>query len=150
MTQEIDRHIYFMLLFPMNTIQLTDVAPKLTLKQVAIISLMEHGFRDVDIVERFKVSRSYIQKIKRQLGINSNFDLTNLEPLAYKAIEHLVQGKPFGDIKVVKASTALAAAKEILKRTQPKIDVSVKETFHFSEIPKEFRGRATYKPLEIA
>lgn len=45
-----------------KSLQQTDVTPKLTLKQVAIISLIEQGLRDIDIVEQYNVSRSYIQK----------------------------------------------------------------------------------------
>lgn len=116
---------------------------RITPNQIAVKVLIEQGFSDSEIAEQLTLSRMYVNTIRRNLQTNTNrYDLSRLEPQAVKSLKKLIKAEPFGSMDRVKCSTALAAAKEVLDRTQPKINVSVSESYQFASIPERFQGPA--------
>lgn len=58
---------------------------------------------------------------KMERAVSKRYDLTSKKylKLASKAIQNILKGQPWGEIKQIKDSTALAAASEIYGRAQP-------------------------------
>jgi len=80
-----------------------------------------------EICETLGITSKYGYKlsssVKKAGEIVSKFSLSSdkMQSKAHKAIDKLMQGKPFGTIDKVKDSTALAAASMVYDRTDPVI-----------------------------
>ena len=85
--------------------------------------LRSQGYNNNDACKVLKITPTYGSMIKKNL---KKFDLRDekLVRKAHKAINLLVQGKTFNDIKHVKDSTTLAAANMIYDRYQPKVTIN--------------------------
>jgi hypothetical protein len=125
----------------------------LTPIQTSAILLIEKGFSDSEISNKLSTTASYVHKIRVKMKDEvtaDRYNVKNIEPDAHRAIKKLVNGEGFGTIEKVRCSTAFAAAKEILARTQPVIQVTMTENFNFSEIPEELKRKGIYNTIDIS
>ena len=94
-------------------------------KQQAYKILREQGIKPSIAAKSVGYDPSYgctLDKRLKKFNIKGNAKLLKS---ANSALKHLVNGERFGDIKEIKDSTVLAAAKEIYDRHEPVIKQSV-------------------------
>ena len=102
-------------------------APKLLPKAKAYQALKSEGLNNKEICEILGTTELYGYKLASQVNksvaISGKYSLSSdkMQKKAHKAIDKLMQGKPFGTIDKVKDSTALAAASMVYDRTDPVI-----------------------------
>jgi hypothetical protein len=97
--------------------------PKLTERQLAYALLTQNGMAPRDAEKALGYAHKSAYNFTKAIA---KYDLTDskMVSVAHKTIKKLMQGKTFGEIKEVKDSTALAAAKEVYDRESPKISVN--------------------------
>ena len=90
---------------------------RITPNIVAIKALAEQGLKPQEIARMLGLSDTYCYKIAQEAKKD---EFQALRPTALRTVKSLIKGEPVGKIKQVKCSTALAASKEVLDRTDPK------------------------------
>ena len=92
--------------------------PKLSEKQTGYILLRKQGMSIADAAKATGYNQTYAYRLEKKVN---SYDLTDDFWLseATKALKKIITGKTFGDIKEIKASTSLEAAKMVFDRHQP-------------------------------
>lgn len=87
----------------------------------AIMMLFDNGASAKSIAKSLKLS---LTQVYRVIEKGKKYDLADLpmQKKAMRTFSKCMDGKPWGQIKTVKASDAIAAAKEVSDRSQPKIN----------------------------
>ena len=102
-------------------------AAELSIKGKAYAAMRSEGLKNKEICHHLGISEDYGYKLSslnnKLSAANSKYSLSSdkMQSKAHKAIDKLMQGKPFGTIDKVKDSTALAAASMVYDRTDPVI-----------------------------
>ena len=103
-----------------------------TANQIAIRALAEQGLKPVEIAKQLGLSDAYVYTVTGRAKKN---EFEQLKPKALKSLEKLIRGEPVGTAGTVKCSTILAASREVLDRTDPKLSVTVTEDHQFFYFP---------------
>ncbi|HHT9135171.1 MAG TPA: hypothetical protein ACFYD2_09730, partial [Candidatus Avalokitesvara rifleensis] len=92
--------------------------PKLSEKQIGYLALRKQGMSIAEASRTVGYNENYGYELEKKL---KSYDLTDDFWLskASKVLKNVMDGKPFGEIKDIKASTAVEAAKMIFDRHQP-------------------------------
>lgn len=114
-------------------------------KAIIIQALNKEGFNDNQASKLLAVSRARVSQInkKARSGV-----LTPLVHKAKKSIGLLVEGKAVGDMKDIKGSDVIAAAKMVMDRAEPivsKVESTNTSTFVYGQISDGDREK--YKKL---
>ena len=103
-----------------------------TPRKVAIRAMLDSGVPPKTIAEQLGCSDTYVYDIAKT-GKKNCFE--ELKPQALKSLEKLIRGEPVGTAETVKCSTILAASREVLDRTDPKVSIAVTEDHQFFHFP---------------
>lgn len=103
-------------------------------KAIIIQALNKDGYNDNQASKLINVSRARVSQVnkKARSGV-----LTPLVHKAKKSIGLLVEGKTVGDMKDIKGSDVIAAAKMVMDRAEPiisKVESSNTNTFVYGQI----------------
>jgi predicted XRE-type DNA-binding protein len=114
-------------------------------EKAAIIqqALQAQGFRDADIARLMQVSRA------RVCDVNKKVQAGTLNPLvskAKKAVKQLLEGQKVGDMREVRGSDVLTAAKMVLDRVDP-VTQKVESTHHTYNHELNETDREKYKKV---
>ena len=94
---------------------------KVTERQLAYRILREQGLTIKDAAKSIGYHPKYAYRIDNHV-VKSSLVNNKMVSIAHKAIKNCMKGKPWGEISEIKDSTALAAAKEVMDRSEPKIN----------------------------
>ena len=115
-----------------------EVLPPLSLKEQTLALLKREGITLKEASKALGISEGYTRQLSAKLN---KYDLTSKKSVksAHNAVQKLVNGEKFGDIKDIKDSTVLSAAKMIFDRAQPIVQrserVDVKVSFIQESVP---------------
>lgn len=87
-------------------------------KALVLEALHKAGFNSYQASQLMNVSRQHVSTIEKKLKKGT---LNPLVHRAKKAVKSILEGKPIGDVREVKASDVLTAAKMVLDRSDPVI-----------------------------
>lgn len=103
------------------------------------VALRKEGFIDADIAKLMNVSRN------RVCNVNKKIKTGTLNPLvakAKKAVKSILEGHGIGDMREVKGSDVLTAAKMVLDRSDPIVQKSENTNISYKyELKDEDRDR---------
>jgi len=85
-------------------------------KALVLEALHKAGFNSYQASQLMNVSRQHVSTIEKKIKKGT---LNPLVHRAKKAVKSILEGKPIGDVREVKASDVLTAAKMVLDRSDP-------------------------------
>jgi hypothetical protein len=85
-------------------------------KALVLEALQKAGFSDYQAAQLMNVSRQHVSQVNKKIKKGT---LNPLVTKAKKAVKSILEGKPIGDVRDVKASDVLTAAKMVLDRSDP-------------------------------
>jgi hypothetical protein len=85
-------------------------------KALILEALQKAGFSDYQAAQLMNVSRQHVSQVSKKVKKGT---LNPLVTKAKKAVKSILEGKPIGDVRDVKASDVLTAAKMVLDRSDP-------------------------------
>ena len=112
---------------PVSTKRIDDTM----IKHTAFSLLRQNGLNTEAAAKAMNYSKKYGYQLNdkvKKLDVADN----KMVSLAHKTVKRLLKGETWGSITEVKDSTALAAAKEVLDRSQPKINMNQNINIDFS------------------
>jgi predicted XRE-type DNA-binding protein len=114
-------------------------------EKAAIIqqALQKEGFRDAEIARLMSVSRTRVHNVNKKIESGV---LNPLVTKAKKAVKSLLDGKLVGEMREVRGSDVLTAAKMVLDRADP-ITQKVESTHHTFNHELKETDRDRYKKL---
>jgi len=102
--------------------------PELNDKQKAFLLLRENGESVVSACNTLGYNKDYGRQLQSKLTKYHIKDNNKMLKSASQALKKIIKGQTFGEIKEIKDSTALSAAKMVYDRIEPVVNYSENKT----------------------
>jgi hypothetical protein len=113
------------------------VYPKIDEKHAAFAALVRGGVDKVKAAEvlGYKPNKAY-DLARRVEKKGHKLDVANeaMVRMSHKVLKHCMKGQTWGDIEIIKDSTALAAAQVVIDRHQPKNQENTPPNFSYTKV----------------
>jgi len=110
-------------------------------KALLLDALQKQGYSDYQAAQLMNVSRQHVSAVNKKIKKGT---LNPLVTRAKKAVQSILEGKPVGAVKDVKASDVLTAAKMVLDRSDP-LTTKVESTHVNMNVELRDEDRSRYK-----